>query len=270
MVLKDIKFENLETKKVKCMQFSCDGQRAVIHWLDLYPVEIFTGNEADQGFYLQVRKQEYYTEYIVWNDCEKRIAVKFGNIDEECEISVLSELLIHNGMYKGSDGYKRLLRQKEEKKKYINLVDIAALTAMGENVLAEHYQQYREEYLQQKEREELEKRQRMEEENKRRQDEQKKVIEQKLAEAEMQIKNNKMVQNEQLDDGKYVILCLMKKYGIKVPLKTQGWINSKLANVTFGEKGEISLQFYRYKGCKCSESVYRYLALLWKAVVEVV
>lgn len=268
MLLGDIKFKNFETVKVKCVLYSKDGKRAVSHWLKLYPIENITRQEPDKGFYLEVRKYEYCTEYIVWNDCEKRIAVEFCNVDEDYRISELSELLHRNVLYKGSEGYKMLLEQREENKKFISLADVAALKFMGETVLAEHYRQYREKYLKQKEQEDMENRKKMEIEQKRREEEQQKAIERKLAEAEERIRNNEMVQNEELDNGKRIILCLMKKYDIKVPLKTQGWINNKLVNVTFEEGGEVSLRFYRHKGCKCSDSVYRYLRLLREAVVD--
>ena len=64
----------------------------------------------------------------------------------------------------------------------------------------------------------------------------------------------------------HIVLCLMKKYNINVPLKTQGWINSKLVAVEFDERKGTKVWFYKDKGCKCSESVYRYLDELKDAV----
>ena len=253
MILGNVDYNKLETVRVKCIDFSQDGNKAVRRWLELYPIEALTGEDENKGFYLEVRRNGSFTEYIVWSDCEGKIAVKLYHAYDSAETTKLSKFLCDNAMYKGSEGYKKVLSQKETEGRYINVVDIAVMDILGESKLALHYQQCREKFLQRREQEELERR---------RQEE----LEPRLAEAEECIRGNRLVKNEKLDDGKYLILCLMKKHGIKVPLKMQGWINSKLANVTFQESGDVSLQFYRYKGCKCSESVYRYLRLLKAAV----
>ena len=266
MILEEVDFNKFSAVKVKCMDFSQDGKSAVRRWLELYPVEILTGADETKGLYVEVRENSNFTDYIVWNDCEGKIAVKFYHVFEDKDLSELSEFLCRNTMYKGSEGYKRMLAQKEANGGYINLVDIAAMSYLGEVDLAEHYQQYRKNFLQQKEQRDLEKRRQEELEQKRQEEERQKALEAKMAEAEECVKGNRLVKNELLDNGKHIILCLMKKYDIKVPLKTQGWINSKLVNVIFDESGDIRLQFYRHKGCKCSESVYRYLRLLKEAV----
>lgn len=41
-----------------------------------------------------------------------------------------------------------------------------------------------------------------------------------------------------------VILMAMKKNGINIPIKTQGWINKALAKIYFLENGEISYSYY--------------------------
>lgn len=54
---------------------------------------------------------------------------------------------------------------------------------------------------------------------------------------------------------------LMRYYGIEVPLRTQGWINKKLVEVT-AKDGGCSLQFYKSKNSKCSQSFFDYMYLL--------
>ena len=266
MKLENVDFNKIETVRVKCVDFSQDRKKAVRRWLELYPIEALTGVDENKGYYLEVRRNGSFVEYIVWSDCEGKIAVNLYHAYDGAETSELSKFLCDNAMYKGSEGYKKLLSQKEAEGKHINVVNIAAMDILGESELALHYQQYREKFLQRREQEELERKRQEELEQKRREEEQQKVLEAKLVEAEECIRGNRLVKNEKLDDGKCLILCLMKKHDVKVPLKTQGWINSKLVNVTFEESGDVSLQFYRYKGCKCSESVYQYLRLLKAAV----
>lgn len=54
---------------------------------------------------------------------------------------------------------------------------------------------------------------------------------------------------------------LMRYYGIEVPLRTQGWINKKLVEVT-AKDGGCSLQFYKSKNSKCSQTFFDYMYLL--------
>ena len=50
-----------------------------------------------------------------------------------------------------------------------------------------------------------------------------------------------------------IVNYLMRKYGVGVPLRTQGWINDKLLSVTI-ENGKCEyLQYMRAKGTQCSQ-----------------
>lgn len=59
----------------------------------------------------------------------------------------------------------------------------------------------------------------------------------------------------------------MEKYGIKVPLRTQGWINSKLAMIIFNN-GEISYKFYGKSQRDNSTVFIKYLVELENAINE--
>ena len=58
---------------------------------------------------------------------------------------------------------------------------------------------------------------------------------------------------------------LMDKYGIKVPIKTQGWFNQKLAFVKWID-GEITYSYYKTKGTNGSQTAFKYLNMLEDAV----
>ena len=66
-------------------------------------------------------------------------------------------------------------------------------------------------------------------------------------------------------DGRSIVLWLMDRYGIKVPIKTQGWFNQKLAFVKWIE-GEITYSYYKTKGTNGSQTAFKYLNMLEKAV----
>ena len=65
-----------------------------------------------------------------------------------------------------------------------------------------------------------------------------------------------------------IILCLMRRYGIDVPLRTQGWINGKLVNATI-EDGRCShVQYLKSKRGRCSEAFFGCMDALIRAVAE--
>ncbi len=58
---------------------------------------------------------------------------------------------------------------------------------------------------------------------------------------------------DDIDHNEPMVLFLMRRYKVDVPLRTQGWICSKLANVTIKDGRCAGLQYYRAKGATCSQ-----------------
>ncbi|MCH5248361.1 MAG: hypothetical protein J1E98_00440 [Lachnospiraceae bacterium] len=266
MTLSEVKFDKLNTVEILCSEFSKDGKSAVRRKRDLYPMEVITGDDTLKGFYIEIANFSYFTDYVAWNDCGGVIAVKYLSFREEQEISDVTKVMHQNMEFKGTEGYKRRLSHMETAGEYINLTEIYALKLLNESELVDYYSKYRENYLTIKEREEREQEKQRQLEQQKTEDERQKLFNARILEAEDCIRRNKLLKNDSLDDGKHLILYLMKKHNINVPLKTQGWINNKLTSVLFAQDGVIHIQFYRGKGCKCSESVYKYLNLLKTAV----
>ena len=107
-----------------------------------------------------------------------------------------------------------------------------------------------------------------ERERREREEEEKRIteIEKTISEAENNIFHQKEFKNTKVD-GKSVINMLMEKYGIKVPLRTQGWINSKLTMIVFNG-GKISYKFYGKSKRDNSTVFRRYLVELEEAINE--
>ena len=63
-----------------------------------------------------------------------------------------------------------------------------------------------------------------------------------------------------------VINYLLRQYGINVPLRTQGWINSKLVTATIENGACEYLQYRRSKNGRCSQAVFGCLTELAQAV----
>ena len=168
--------------------------------------------------------------------------------------------------FKGAEGYKKRLRQMEDRGGFISLADIMSMVKLGELDLAKRYSGYREDYIAELERRREEEEAQKEAKRREEEEERERELVAKIAEAENCIWLHKRLENEELEDGRHIVLFLMRKYDINVPLKTQGWINNKLAAVKFDKEEGTRVWFYKQKGCKCSESVYRYLDQLKAAV----
>lgn len=63
-----------------------------------------------------------------------------------------------------------------------------------------------------------------------------------------------------------IINHLMRQFEVKVPLRTQGWINKKLASVTIRDGLCSSASYYRKKGSSCSQIFFEYMNALIAAV----
>ena len=60
----------------------------------------------------------------------------------------------------------------------------------------------------------------------------------------------------------------MRRYGIDVPLRTQGWINGSLADVDIKDGYCGSVRFWRSKRGRGSEAFYAYMNKLIQTVAE--
>lgn len=265
MRLMDVDFDRLATVRVKCIENG--SQKAIIKWRDLYPLESVTGDAETEGFYFEVLGDQNFRYYTLWNDCERLFAVNYKiSLNENHDVSELAMLAKNMEEFKGAEGYKKRLRQMEDRGGFISLADIMSMVKLGELDLAKRYSGYREDYIAELERRREEEEAQKEAKRREEEEERERELVAKIAEAENCIWLHKRLENEELEDGRHIVLFLMRKYDINVPLKTQGWINNKLAAVKFDKEEGTRVWFYKQKGCKCSESVYRYLDQLKAAV----
>lgn len=59
---------------------------------------------------------------------------------------------------------------------------------------------------------------------------------------------------------------LARKYDVKIPIKTQGWINESLVAITLENWKCEHCQFYKKKGNRCSTKVFEYMTQLAQAI----
>ena len=96
----------------------------------------------------------------------------------------------------------------------------------------------------------------------------------KLEKAIGSLRNGGFIDNEAIElydeNGKHIersiMLHLLKVNNIAVPLRTQGWIEEKLAAVTIREGRCVSVRFRKSKGCRASEKVFECIDALIQKV----
>lgn len=267
MKIKEINFDTMESVRKKCITFAKDGNTVVRPYRTLYNLENITHDTTHKNLYLEVvkgRESWEETHYQVWEDLQV-ICISQGWVQGFLDISEFLEKIL-GYPYLGIDGFYKKLEETERNGRYINKVDIEVCALLGNIALTKHYSEYRECQIAEKEA----KRQAevADRETKEREEEEKRIaeIEKTIADAEYKIFHQEDLINIKVA-GKSVINQLMGKYGIKVPLRTQGWINSKLAIITF-DGGKISYKFYG-KSQRDNSTVFReYLVELENAINE--
>jgi len=265
MEIRNINFNILEPVRKKCITFAKDGNTVVKPYKTLYNVEQITHNTEHCNLYFEVVKgKESWEEdsFCLWDDLGNS-CIRINWMPRYWTIKEFEEKL-HNWKYFGTDGFFKRLKVSEENGYHINKADIEMCAVLGNMELAKHYMQYREKQIRRQE----EKRQAeiAEREAKEREEKEKHSteVQKTILEAENIIRTQGTLYNKEFE-GKTIVLYLLKKYGVNVPIKTQGWINNALAKVWF-QDGKITYSYY--KSSRNSTVFYRYLKELEEKILQ--
>ena len=235
MKIGEVDFDTMEYVKKKCITYGKDG--LIKPYKTLYSVENFMHNDKYHNLYVEILKGKEKTMYQLWEDIQV-ICIGQGYFSGEMEIDTLAEKLEHYS-YLGVSGFYKRLDELEREGHTISRLFIEVCALLGNTELAKHYTECRERRIQEKEAEEsaeYEARKRAEEE------EHRAKIEKAIEDAENTIRLKRTLHNDKFE-GKTIVLYLLQKYEVKVPLKTQGWINNALAQIYFRD-GEITYRYY--------------------------
>lgn len=265
MKVSEIDFATMESVRRKCITFAKDGNTVVKPYKTLYSLENVTHNTEHKNLYIELVKRKYGDPiHQLWEDLGS-ICISQGWIQGYCDMEEVSTKIAEYP-YLSIDGFYKRLEASESKGYYINKVDIEVCVLLGNIDLAKHYSEYRERQIAEKEaklraaKEEREKKE-IEAEKQRIAE-----VEKAIQDAEYKIFRQEDFKNTEVE-GKSVINKLMDKYGINVPLRTKGWINSKLAMIVFNG-GKISYKFYGKTQRDDSAVFYNYLTRLETAINE--
>ena len=264
MEFREINFDSLESVRKQCITFAKDGNTVVKPYKTLYNMEQITHDPAHNNLYVEVVKgKESWEEdsYCLFEDLGK-ICNKVDWILRWKTIEEVTEA-INKLEYLGKDGLFERLKEAEDNGYYINKVDIELCIILGEIELAKHYAEYREAkraaqeariqaaIAEREAREKAEKEKHLAE------------MENTISEAENTIRTKGTLNNVKFE-GNTIILYLLKKYGVDVPLKTQGWVNKALARVWYRD-GKITYSYY--KTSRNSTVFYGYLKELEEKIL---
>lgn len=159
---------------------------------------------------------------------------------------------------------------------FVNVADIKLIELSGasEQEIQELID-YRQAWYDRKAKEDQEKKLKRELEDKEYIDSKNKIVSDLVYQAEQAIISNQEVKNQDItfyksryeSNDTSLILHMMKLYEIKVPLKTQGWVNQALTSIQYNE--EWSDYSYKYLKSSANSNVFnKYLNMLTKAVRE--
>lgn len=243
MELMDVNFKDMETVTKKCIYFSKSQLNKVVKKNKrLYSLTGISKLSGFENLYFEVGyNNRERVEYINLYEDLGSICYNASNISKYVELDKL-KCLLNEYKYFGVDGFIDRLNKAYNNSYFINLLEIELLELLGYADLATKYTTYREEYIQKQEQKRIKEQKETEAREKDTEEERKAEIDKKLVTAETDIINGKQVSNEDIEDTT-LLLMLFKKYDIKVPLKTQGWINKVLANIHISN-GQWSYSYY--------------------------
>lgn len=226
--------QNLQRKKA--YYYKKDGNTVAFGYQKMCPLDIITGNCSHKGFYIQIQDGGLYR---IWTEMDGVIFCSC-TCNRWDTLEDLSKKLTRTG----KEEFLRGLEAAEKNHGYIRQLHITVVKALGYGGLAEHYTEYmsvvKREQEAERQKRKLEEKRRLDAEEKRRQSE----FDTQLFNAENSILKKEKVENAKTHKGSSLFLELFKANGIRLPLRTQGWVNDVLAEVTFKFDGSITYCYF--------------------------
>lgn len=249
-----------ETPTVKCpvWAYAPNGNDVVKKTKELHPVSaIGVGGFAD--FAIEITDHEWLSMKL-WQKVGERFVAPIDHLNNEMSVEDLTELLT-GYPYRGIDGWRKFLEDVVDANAFPKSVWLMPLTA-EERV---KYEQYRAEYR---------RKQNETREAERKAEEEKRAAHEAEEEAKRKAELDKAVENAiaKIENGGAIInkdgtliLELAKRAGIKVPLRSDGWMR-KWLSVLYVKNGKVeSADIFRIDGkrTKVSDS-------MWATLNEIV
>lgn len=215
----------------------------------------------------------YCPYYVIFPGVETGMKLShIANPDEYSQIEwvYLAEHIEKDYPIASPEDFIAVLDRRAEGKQFIGNIQIALASLIAPEK-TEIYREARKAYYERRSKEEAERKAEEAAEDAAYVKEQNEIADKLIAETVEKIKTGGVVENKEItlyksryDYSSYKILNhLARLYNVKIPLRTQGWINEHLGQITV-ENGEITS--LRRSGKKCSEVIWKYMNELIKAV----
>jgi hypothetical protein len=263
IVVQEQEEEQRKESMKKCLYIS--DNKAIVRHKELTCIADIINDEIYKNLYVESDYMENFGE----------VFIDFGfiymgmgrTIDKNSDIKYSTEQLTTITL----DEYKAYITKCFNTNQFINVAEIKLMELAGEpteyiQALTEHRQKVLD----------LRAKEHKEREEKRQKEEQDYIgmknaeADEQIREAEQNIINKNGIKNKDITTYKEsrhnsnttsIINYLMKKYDIKVPLKTQGWINNALAGIFYDE--QINQWTYNYYTSSANSTVFMgYMKLL--------
>lgn len=176
-------------------------------------------------------------DYEIYNDLGANVHLRLAGFTGNEALETMRHRTDKLLSLKGRESFLESLNRAKDVDIILKNSELEALRMIGGSELAEYFARKKAILLERTERERQEQRKAYEAEQKAEQERIEQQKAEQLKAAEESLKQKKRTLNE---NG--VILELMRKHGVKVPLKTQGWILDKLIAVCF-DNGTTSYQY---------------------------
>lgn len=258
----------------KCLYIK--DNKAIVRNKELISIAKLTNNEAYKNLYIERciqenKDAEIYFDLGIVCIYVRTLQTSYNenkSIDYDYYISYLKD---NNFTL---DRALEDIQNKRINNQFVNVADIKLIELNGASKQeVQELIDYRQVWYDRKAKEEQEKNEKREQVNREYVETKNKIVEEAITQAEQAILNKQEIKNKDVtiyksryeSNDTSLILHMMKLYRIKVPLKTQGWINQALATIQYNEEWED--YSYRFYNTSANSTVFnKYLGQLIKAI----
>ena len=255
-----------ETKKLskqnskKCLYIK--DNKAVIRNKELTCIADIINDESYKNLYIEKTNKKDAGVYLVLGIVYIYVRTITGDSTHEDIKYYLSSLTNYTLQMAKDNIYNR-----KNTNQFVNVADIKLIELSGATEQeVQELIDYRQNWYDRKAKEDQEKKLKIELEDKEYIDAKNKIVLDLVSQAEQAIISNQEVKNKEItvyksryeSNDTSLILHMMKMYEIKIPIKTQGWINQALANIVYDEDDK-KVSYSYYKSSANSNAFRKYL-----------
>lgn len=242
MRLDEMKWENYATKMYLVSGYESDNNTPKISRKHLIPLNSVFGEGYD-NLALQVRNGAYNNIYhlyklignVIWIDAEVYIH-PYSELDE------LQTAIDNRKNMFTTESFLRGIRYRCENGGHIKLSEMNVLNLLNEGDLYIDCVEARKVFKEKRQKEEAEARAREEERKQKYIEKMEKQYAEKRKGVIEGIKNHKIVNNVELEDRKNVIVSMCEEIGIKIPIRTKGYMldRNKFGKFLYHKDGQLT------------------------------